>query len=108
VHPAGFAAGFALPPTLFGDAHLNFGMWGAVMACLLVGVVAARLDGAYKRAQLSRLPWFLIVYANFYALVRSPLAETLAGIILTAAVWAVISHVLGARAPRPALQPAST
>lgn len=108
VHPAGFAAGFALPPTLFGDAHLNFGMWGAVMACLLVGMVAARLDGAYKRAQLSRLPWFLIVYANFYALVRSPLAETLAGIILTAAVWAVISHVLGARTPRPALQPATT
>jgi len=97
VRPAEFAAGFALPPTLFGDAHINFGMGGAVLACLLVGLTAARMDVAYKQARLSRLPWFLIVYANFYALVRSPLSETLAGILLTAAAWAVLSHVLGVR-----------
>jgi hypothetical protein len=43
VRPAEFAAGFALPPTLFGDAYVNFGMGGAVLACLLVGPVAAAL-----------------------------------------------------------------
>lgn len=97
VRPAEFAAGFALPPTLFGDAYLNFGMGGAVLACLLVGLAAARLDVAYKEVRISRLPWFLIVYANFYALVRSPLSETLAGVLLTAAAWAVLSHLLGVR-----------
>jgi hypothetical protein len=79
-------------------------MGGAVVACLLVGLAAARLDVSYKRASLARLPWFLIVYANFYGLVRSPLSETLAGILLTAAAWAVLSQVLGTRSPKaPAL-----
>jgi hypothetical protein len=107
VRPAEFAAGFALPPTLFGDAYINFGMGGAVLACLLVGLVAARLDVSYKQGRLSRLPSFLIVYANFYALVRSPLSETLAGILLTAAAWAVLSRVLGTRTPKDSPAPAA-
>lgn len=107
VRPIEFAAGFAIPPTLFGDAYLNFGAGGAVLASLLVGLVAARLDVAYKEARLSRVPWFLIVYANFYALVRSPLSETLAGVLLTAGAWAILSHLLAGRNAGEAM-PAAT
>ncbi|MFN2607372.1 MAG: hypothetical protein ABR511_05680 [Acidimicrobiales bacterium] len=94
VRPAEFAAGYAVPPTLFGDAYINFGLAGAVVACLLVGVVAARLDVAYKDVRLSRVPAFLIVYASFYALLRSPLAESLAGILLTWAAWRLLRRPL--------------
>jgi len=103
LHPAEFAANFALPPTLFGDAYMNFGTLGVVIACLLLGLVTARLDIACKRARLSMLPWFLIVYASFYDLLRSPLSESLAGILLTVAAWTVLRWALGLR--RPSRQP---
>ncbi len=98
VHPLDFAAGFALPPTFFGDAYINFGIWGSILGCLLLGAIAARLDVAYKQARLSRLPWFLIFYANFYSLLRSPLSESLAGILLTLTAWLVLRHRLVAPA----------
>ncbi|HEX2272391.1 MAG TPA: hypothetical protein VHG90_00775 [Acidimicrobiales bacterium] len=94
VRPDEFAQGYALPPTLFGDAFVNFGMVGSVLACLVVGLVAARLDVAYTEGRLSALPWFLIAFANFYALLRSPLSESLAGILLTTVVWLLLRRRL--------------
>jgi oligosaccharide repeat unit polymerase len=93
VRPGEWAAGYALPPTFFGDAYLSFGFGGALLASMLLGLVAARLDLAYKRAIRSRLPWFLLIFANFFALLRDPLSESLAGIALTLLVWAVGNHL---------------
>ncbi len=93
VRPAEWAAGFALPPTYYGDAYLNFGFVGALLAALLLGVVAARLDFGYRRVVIARIPWFLLAFANFYALMRDPVSDSLAGIALTLLVWAVGNRV---------------
>jgi hypothetical protein len=87
LRPAEFRAGFALPPTVFGDAYLSFGFGGAVAMSMALGALAARLDMGYKRANLRRLPWFLLVFANFYGILRYPISESLAGFLLTLLVW---------------------
>jgi hypothetical protein len=84
-----FDAGYALPPTFFGDAFLSFGFGGALAACFVLGLVAVRLDLAFKNGVLKSVPLFLIAFANFYSLLRDPLSESLAGILLTLLVWFV-------------------
>lgn len=95
LRPAEFAAGFAIPPTLFGDVLLNFGFFSAIIAAFALGLFVARVDVAYKKGQLSRLPWFLLLYINFYGLLRNPLSESLAALLLTTATWLTLRHVLG-------------
>lgn len=98
VHPAEFAAGFALPPTFFGDALLSFGFVGALIVFLILGAITARVDMGYKESRRSRIPLFLIGFANYYSLMRFPISESLAGILLTLLVWGVANHVLRPRA----------
>ena len=105
VRPAEWAAGYALPPTFWGDLYLSFGFGGALVGSAVLGLVAARLDLAYRHAVLRRLPWFLLLFANFYALLRNPLATSLAGIALTLGVWAVGNRVFRARARAQAQVP---
>jgi len=102
VRPGELAAGYAVPPTFYGDAYLNFGFGGALVACLLLGVVAARLDRAYKRPVLTRIPFFLILWASAFSLMRDPMSESLAGVLLTLGVWFVADHLLRHRASAPA------
>lgn len=97
VRPAEWAAGYALPPTFFGDAYLSFGYVGALLCSLFLGAVSARVDLAYRRHMLSRMPVFLLIFANFYALMRDPLSESLAAILLTMFVYAVGNRLF--RAP---------
>ncbi len=94
VRPAEFVAGYALPPTLFGDAYLNFGLVGPVGACLLLGFVAARLDRAYKYGRLSCVPGFLLASVNVYGLLRNALSESLSAIILIGVAYLLICRVL--------------
>ncbi len=101
LRPAEFEAGFTIPPTFFGDAYLNFGFAGALAACLLLGAVAARLDRGYKRAMLARVPIFLLVWANSFSIMRDPISESLAGVLLTLAVWLVGSHLLRPKSAAP-------
>lgn len=98
VRPAEFRAGFAIPPTYFGDAYLSFGFGGAVAMSLALGALAARLDLGYKRANPRRLPWFLLVFANFYGILRYPISESLAGFLLTLAVWLIADRLLRSKA----------
>jgi hypothetical protein len=93
IRPADWAAGYALPPTFWGDLYLCFGFGGAVIGSMVLGVVAARVDLAYRHTILGGIPWFLLLFANFYALVRDPLSESLSGIILTMFVWAVANRI---------------
>lgn len=92
VRPAEWAAGYALPPTLWGDLYLSFGFLGAVAGSLLLGVVVARLDIGYRQGVVTKLASFLLVFANFYALMRDPLSESLAGILLTILIWAIANR----------------
>jgi hypothetical protein len=96
VRPAEFTAGYALPPTYFGDAYLSFGFGGALALALLLGALASRIDQAYKRVNLRWMPLFLLVFANYYSVLRDPISESLAGIILMAFVWWVGSSIFRA------------
>ncbi len=105
VRPAEFAAGYALPPTLFGDAYLNFGMVGAVVACLLLGFIAARLDRAYKYGRLSCVPGFLLASVSVYGLLRNALSESLSAFILIGFAYLVSCRLLGIPRPDRAVAP---
>lgn len=94
VRPAEFAAGYALPTTFFGDAFLNFGYLGALLAAALLGLAACRLDSGYTGPQLSRMPLYLIAFANFYAVLRNPISESVSGLLLTLGAYAVIRRSL--------------
>ncbi len=106
VRPAEFEAGFALPPTFFGDAYLSFGLGGAMAACLLLGIAAARLDLAYKQTILPRLPLYLLIWANFFSIMRDPMSESLAGVLLTLAVWLLARRLLRTKVVSPDAEPA--
>jgi hypothetical protein len=108
VHPREYAAGYAIPPTFFGDLYLNFGLAGAVVGCLALGFLTARFDRAFGAGAARRFPYFLILYANFYAVLREPISESLAGILLIVAVWAAANRLLRSRpvVVRPARRPA--
>ncbi len=93
VRPGEFAAGFALPPTFFGDAYLSFGFGGAIALSLVLGMVTARLDLGYKLSDPRRLSWFLLAFANFYGVLRYPMSESLAGILLTLSVLWIADRV---------------
>ena len=101
IRPDEFAASYALPPTFYGDAFLSFGLQGAALLSLLLGGVVARLDVAYKEASLSRLPTFLVVYANFYGLLRNALSESLAAILLTVLALTVLRRLFGSKVVTP-------
>ena len=101
VRPGEFAAGYAIPPTFFGEAYLSFGFGGALAACFLLGALTSRLDQAYKAPVLARLPAFLLVWANFLSISRDPLSESLAGVLLTLAVWLVGRHLFTLKRERP-------
>lgn len=92
VRPAEFKAGFALPPTFFGDAILSFGRWGGMLLCSVLGFITARIDIGYKAVRPSRIPLFLIFFANYYGVMRFPISESLAGILLTLAVWRIANR----------------
>jgi hypothetical protein len=106
VRPAEFAAGFALPPTFFGDAYLSFGFGGAIVMVLALGVAAGRLDLGYKWADPNRVSWFLVAFANFYGVLRYPISESLAGILLVLAVWLIADRIFGVPENVPAKQDA--
>jgi oligosaccharide repeat unit polymerase len=99
VRPKEWQAGYALPPTMFGDAYLNFGFGGALILCFVVGVAAARLDQAYKHSNMRGIAAYLLVFASCYAILRDPLSDGLAALLLTMNVWAVGNRVFRASAP---------
>jgi hypothetical protein len=97
--PAAFAAGFAIAPTLWGALYLNFGYFGTVMGSLVLGVVTARLDSVYLQGRIVELKWFLIVYYNYYTLLRDDISNVLGLLLLTGAVVLILQW-----ATRPAAE----
>jgi len=90
VRPAEFAAGFALPTTFFGDMFLSFGYLAAVAAAAVLGWIAAYIDATDTHAQLLRIPVYLVAFMNAYSVLRSPISESLAGVVLSVVAYAVI------------------
>jgi hypothetical protein len=91
--PQAFAAGYALPITVFGDLLLNFGYVGALLGALALGVLARKLDDTLAAGAVESTPLFLIVYYNFYSLLRNDLANSLPVILLTTAAFLVLRMI---------------
>ena len=95
VHPDIYAAGFGVPPTFYGDSLLSFGYVGALIACLVLGCISARVDLGYKYvSRASGTTIFLIVFTNYYALMRGAISETVAGVLLTLLVFALANKLM--------------
>ena len=92
--PEAFAAGYALPVTVFGDALLNFGYLGALAAAAVLGVIAGRLDRVFDATTSRGLPMFLIVFYGFYSLLRTDLANSVSVIVLTTLTFVVLRRLL--------------
>lgn len=88
-----FAAGYALPPTYFGDVYLNFGFSGALLLCWALGAVCARLDAGYRRGSLTQMPAFLVVFSAFLPILRNPLSESLFQLIATLTLFAIAKRL---------------
>ena len=78
--------------------------FGRVAMSLAFGALAARLDLGYKRVNLRRLPWFLLVFANFYGMLRSP-SPRAGGFLRTLVLW-VIADLLFRFLSEAAVMPA--
>jgi hypothetical protein len=92
--PGAFASGYALPVTIFGDGLLSFGLVGAVAAAAGLGLLTSRLDGLLDAQTSHGLPMFLIVFYNFYSLLRTDLANSVSVILLTGLIFTVLDRVL--------------
>ncbi len=99
--PGAFAAGYALAPTLWGALYLNFGYIGTVLGSFLLGIGTARIDSIYVQRRTEELGWFLIVYYNYYTLLRDDISNVLAILMLSAVVYLILHWVMNARRPLP-------
>jgi hypothetical protein len=95
--PAAFAAGFAIAPALWGALYLNFGNVGTVLGSFMLGMVTARLDSIYLEGRIDELGWFLIVYYNYYSLLRDDISNVLGVLMLTGAVFLALQWALTTR-----------
>jgi oligosaccharide repeat unit polymerase len=101
--PAAFAAGFAIAPTLWGALYLNFGYVGTVLGSFLLGVLTARLDRIYTEGRVEELGWFLIIYYNYYSLLRDDISNVLGVLLITGTVFLIMQWLLDARAQRDSI-----
>lgn len=88
-----FAAGFALPPTFFGDAYLSFGFVGALLLCAFLGAISFRGDCCLRRGDVNKLQLYLVLFTGYLGLLRNPLSESIAAILLSGAVVLVGSYL---------------
>lgn len=98
-HPGEFAAGFVIAPTFWTALYLNFGYPGAIIGSFLLGMLTARIDRIFTRRRTQEVGWLLIFYWNYYLLLRQDVADTLAALLLTGAVYVVVRMIFRARLP---------
>src|SRR5439155_3321308 len=60
--PEAFAAGYAVPLTIFGDALINFGYACALAVAVLLGIVASRIEYGLLVSSTRWLPAFMVIF----------------------------------------------
>lgn len=101
---AKFAAGFVVSPTFWTALYLNYGYAGSIVGSFLLGVVTARIDLIFAQKRTPEIGWLLIVYYNYYLLLRQDIADMLAVFILTGAAYIVLGRLLRERPVVPAAE----
>jgi oligosaccharide repeat unit polymerase len=91
--PKDFALGFVLSPTIWASLFLNFGYVGTILGSFLLGLLSARVDRIFVERRTPEVGWLLIVYYNFYLLLRQDVADMLAVFILTGAVYIALGKL---------------
>lgn len=95
--PKDFASGFVLSPTIWASLYLNFGYVGTILGSFLLGLLSARVDRIFTEKRTPELGWLLIVYYNYYLLLRQDIADMLAVFILTGAVYIALGRLIRKR-----------
>jgi hypothetical protein len=95
--PVDFAAGFVLSPTIWASLYLNFGYPGSVLGSFLLGLMSARVDRIFIQKRTVEVGWLLIVYYNYYLLLRQDIADEVAVFILTGAVFIAFERLTRVR-----------
>ena len=97
LHPAYAEGGYFISTSIFGDMYLNFGIFGVVVFCFLLGMFSARMDSVIIKHDIGGLPAFLIVYYYYYILLRGDLQGSLTQVILTAVTYLFLRQMLNIR-----------
>jgi oligosaccharide repeat unit polymerase len=95
--PVDFAAGFVLSPTIWASLYLNFGYPGSVLGSFLLGLMSARVDRIFIQKRTVEVGWLLIVYYNYYLLLRQDIADEVAVFVLTGAVFIAFERLTRVR-----------
>ncbi len=85
--------GFMLDTTFLGDLYLNFGYLGAILGCMLLGLLSSGFDARYFAGTLKFAPGYLILYCYYYAFLRSNISNSLILILLTMAMYLVLKRI---------------
>lgn len=85
--------GFMLDTTFLGDLYLNFGYIGAIVGCMLIGVLSSGFDARYVAGSLKLSPFYMIMYYYFYVFLRSNISNSLVLVLLSAGVYILLLHI---------------
>ena len=100
--PKDFAVGFVLSPTFWAGLYLNFGYAGSILGSFLLGLITGRADRIFTRRRVAEVGWLLILYYNYYLLLRQDIADMLAVLALTSGMYLALGYLL--RAPRKSIR----
>jgi oligosaccharide repeat unit polymerase len=92
LHSEEAEAGYYLDITFLGDLYLNFGYPGALIGCFLIGLLSSGFDARYLAETLKFAPVYMIIYNFFYVLLRSTLPNSLIPMLLTIAMYWLLSR----------------
>ncbi len=92
-----FAAGFVVSPTFWTALYLNYGYPGSLLGSFVLGILTGRVDRIFVQKRTREFGWLLIVYYNYYLLLRQDIADMLAVFILTGAVFIALGRLLPER-----------
>jgi oligosaccharide repeat unit polymerase len=95
LYPAEANAGYYMSTSIFGDMYLNYGYFGVIVFCALLGLYVARLDMFYTTNSFMGLPEYMIVYWHFYILMRGDLQGAVGYGMLTVIVYLVFKRYVG-------------
>lgn len=89
-----FNEGFMIPSTIYGDLFLNFGLYFSLIIFSILGFLVRRLDLIYLTSNIYNLQFFLLVYLNFYGLLRNNLPEGLFPLIQGFILYYILNAII--------------
>ncbi|WP_164111733.1 MULTISPECIES: O-antigen polymerase [Sphingobacterium] len=88
-----FKSGFMVPPTLFGDLYLNFGIYFSFLIMMFIGTLFAYLDLKYVIGDKDFMGLYLIFFNGCYAFLRNNIPEGLMNIVFVLVMYVILKKL---------------